>query len=43
MTKAIDRENEKRVLNEFLTAVKDRIKMPKKVDWDEIYYSQFSD
>lgn len=37
----IEKKNPREVLNEFLTAVKDRIKLPKKVDWDEMYYSQF--
>jgi len=42
MTKtSIEKENA--VLNEFFTAIKDKIKFQKKVDWDGIYYSQFSD
>jgi len=43
MTKTIEKKKARDILNEFITAVKDKVKFPKKVNWDEIYYSQFSD
>ncbi len=36
----LEKKNPKQVCLEFITAVKDRIKMPKKVDWDELFSPQ---
>ena len=37
----IEKKSPRDALNEFLTAVKEKIRFPKKVDWDEMYGSQF--
>lgn len=30
-----------KIVEEFLSAVKKKIELPEKVNWDELYYSQF--
>jgi len=35
------RPDPQRAVDDLINAVKKKIKLPKKVDWDELYYSQF--
>lgn len=36
----IEKKKPRDALNEFFTAVKDKVKFPKRVDWDKEYASQ---
>ena len=35
------RKSDADLIEEFVSAVKNKIKFPKKIDWDEEYYSQY--
>ena len=38
----IDKKSDKELVEEFISAYKSKIKPPKNIDWDKLYYSQFS-